>query len=237
MTETPHPLLRPISEDLLALTVRRAQHWSFGDAQRIRSWCTELVAAHHAAPGGLTLEVGTWKGGTALVFAEILELLYHARSRPMLWTIDPYGEKPYDGGDLPAGAAKPALFGDTEYVTSKTLLAPYPFHQHSYFPSLTMLQNMRGKTYWWRGQSRRVGDYTFVLLDGEHSLDAIREELTAVLGEMKTGGRVVIDNIDNDPRVLPWLHDESKWTFWKPTFHSSNALPGQQWCVLTQNSD
>jgi hypothetical protein len=221
---------------LIEQTIARAQAWSFGDPDRIDAWVRQFVEAHQRFPGGLSLEIGTWKGGTALVLCEVLELLYHARSRPMLFTVDPYGDKPYDGGD---STEKPALFGNTDYVGMKDLLAPYPHHAHFYQTSTQFLQTVAGTgIYWWRGQARKIHQFTFALVDGEHSAAAIGAELAQLLPHMAPGGVVIVDNVDNDPETIPQLRHSSieaahpHLKGWHARVEASKPLRGQQWATL-----
>lgn len=193
--------------------VDEAQPYSFGDPQRIREWAELFVEAHHAAPGGLSLEIGTWRGGTAFVFLRLLERLYPAHERPMLFTIDPYGDKPYNGGD---GKPEP-LYGNNDYVIMKKLLARFPNHAHFYMTSDTFFGNVgeddHALDFWWSGkQSSAEKQVVFALIDGEHDVLSIENDVRNSILMARHGAIIVVDNIDNDPRTEDKLLASSlKW--------------------------
>src|SRR5437867_1523539 len=60
-------------------------------------YASEFWKAHERAPGGMSLEIGTREGGSAVVALRILDELYALDRRPMLITVDPYGNRPYAG--------------------------------------------------------------------------------------------------------------------------------------------
>lgn len=195
-------MIRSILNVRVAEIVTRAKAFSFGDPDRIRAWVDLFVQAHRAAPGHLSLEVGTWMGGTALVLLEMLEELYHASDRPMLFTIDPYGQKPYAGGDAPATAG---LYGAGDYAMAKALLAPYPHHAHVHLEARTFYESLVGKAYWHGGQKRPITSFAFVLLDGEHAATSIAWEVQSFARHLAPGGVLVVDNVDNDPLTMTEL--------------------------------
>lgn len=189
-------------KETIRAAVEEAKPYSFGDPQRITEWAELFVEAHAAAPGGLSLEIGTWRGGTALVFLRLLERLYPVAARPMLFTIDPYGDKPYNGGDSPA---RPALYGDSDYVIMKKLLARFPHHAHFYMTSEEFFAKRRAaqcRAYWRNGQQGYLDGISFVLIDGEHDATTIENDLTAAYRILSPDGLIVIDNVDNDAYTI-----------------------------------
>lgn len=187
-----------IWREVIRAAVAEAQPYSFGDPQRITEWAELFVEAHDRAPGGLSLEIGTWRGATAFVFCRLLERLYPPETRPMLFTVDPYGDKPYNGGD---GPERPALYGNSDYVIMKKLLARFPHHAHFYMTSEAFFAR-RETPYWWNGQPHEVDRVTFALIDGEHDADSIRDDIADVDRVLAPDGTIVADNVDNDQRLL-----------------------------------
>src|SRR6185369_7825183 len=104
-----------------------AAQYSDGDADKLTKLGHILSLAHILSPGGPSLEIGTRCGGSALLSLQILDLMYGPFPPPPLFTVDPYGWKPYQTGD--AGVI-PGCYGDQEYLTAKRLLAPFPNHAH-----------------------------------------------------------------------------------------------------------
>jgi hypothetical protein len=190
-------------------------------------WGESFIAAHIACPGGLSIEVGTRAGGSAYLFARLLELLYPEEShRPQLWTVDPYGNKPYDDGARCKGAP---IYSDGVYGYAKRVLAGFDHHHHWYMTSADFFERIHGLTYWSIanagvlyaannvltgeelllpiGEERRASAASFILLDGDHSAAAIENEISAILwrGWLASGGFIVIDNIDADPATAQVL--------------------------------
>jgi len=192
--------MRPMSNTRIENTLTSMMPFSFADRPRIREWMDLFILAHQAAPKGLTIEIGTWRGGTTFAFLEMLEDLYHAQDRPMVFSIDPYGDKPYDGGDYDE---KVALFGASDYVAMRSLLAQYPNHAHWNIASEEFICTLMGKRYWWQGEHKTVGRLAFVLIDGQHDAASIMLEVKGVVPHMAGGGKLVIDNTNNDPEPSP----------------------------------
>lgn len=213
-----------MTEEEIDDLVRDAARMSDRGEVGLKAFAKAFVEAHTVVPGGLSIEVGTRNGGSALLFLGLLYHLYPEPYRPCLWTVDPYGSKPYNGGDVDGVP----IYTDANYVTMKKLLAPFPNHAHWMMRSGDFFDRMWRLPYWRPGQSTvpvqstdsgavssaPVGDQhqadklTFVLLDGEHDTDTIRKELGALFGRgewMHSDGVVVIDNVDTDPRTRGML--------------------------------
>ncbi|MFA6118164.1 MAG: class I SAM-dependent methyltransferase [Sphingomonas sp.] len=188
-----------------------------GDARddTYRCLAQSFVAAHEQAPNGVSVEVGTRRGGSALMQLLLLEDLYPEAIRPLLITIDPYGGKPYFvGGDREAVRG---LYGNDEYVAAKRLLYGYSNHLHFPVISLDWLAFAKaGMRVWSRGGMivPAATGITHVLLDGDHDARTIIEEVQGFLPMLKPGGRIVIDNTPDDPKTIPWLEEVvSTWNY------------------------
>ena len=187
-----------------------------GEGQ-LKAYGAAFVEAHKRVPGGMSLEVGSRRGGSALLFLKMLERLYpDPRTRPMLFTVDPYGGKPYVGGK--PGDKEIGIYDTDEYVAMKRLLKDYPNHAHFMMASLDFLDMAQGARHWQDGNERRLGHpaegggLAFALLDGEHSADTIDSELGALWGTdggpgswMHPSGIVCVDNTDTDPETRPMI--------------------------------
>lgn len=162
----------------------------------------QFTQAHYDARGGLSVEIGTRRGGSALLQLMLLEEIYKNDVRPMLVTVDPYGGKLYMGGN---GQQTPGLYGDEEYIAAKRLLAPYGNHVHFSVTSLDFLLSL--PRLWRAGEPLHIRDETIssVFLDGDHDTATIVGELAGFAPLLKKGGRVVIDNIDVEPGLTRTL--------------------------------
>lgn len=154
--------------------------------------------AHERVPGGLSIEVGSCRGGSALLMLLLLERLYVGGERPMLHTVDPYGNKPYFGGDRIAVE----LYSEDEYVAQKQLLSRFFNHTHWYLTSFSFLNYLAGVGYWFRRELHYIQNLTFVFLDGDHDAKTIDCEIRGFSSLMAPGGAIVIDNIFKDPETI-----------------------------------
>lgn len=184
-----------------------------------------FIEAHRAAPWGLSVEVGTRRGGSALQFLRVLRGLYPGYRQPSLFTVDPHGFKPYNGGD-PQRPLAP-IYGAGEYLAMKAALAEFSNHSHFNLCSLDFFERMLGCPYWtlsektfvdptqpgefFLGEEKRMANLTFCLLDGDHSAETIAGELYRLWFSMDNGlwmnpkGTVVVDNVECDPHTIPLL--------------------------------
>lgn len=203
-----------------------------GDA-REETYCElakEFHLAHQRAAGGVSIEVGTRRGGSAVLMLRILDRLYGRG--PLLITIDPYGGKPYYGGE---GKVTPGLYGDEEYIAMKTLLAPFPNHVHFAVTSMDFISLLdRGFELWSGGRMIRFGTtdiatkpFTFVYLDGDHDKATVLTELDHLAPRVGSGGSLVIDNVDDEPALLSYL-TKTNYPDFKITF------PLKDMAVLTK---
>lgn len=181
-----------IAEDEVERLVAEALAHSDMDRERLRALASEFIRAHGAAPGRASVEVGTRAGGSALLQLRLLERLYPKESeRPMLFTVDPYGLKPYH-----ERARTYRHYGPEFYVEQKHLLAPFSNHAHFYLESGAFLTRLGGAAYWQHGERSTLRDFAFVLLDGEHTPEAVSSEIGSF---QDLGARAIL--IDNFGQV------------------------------------
>lgn len=190
----------------------------------------------HRGPArfGLSLEVGTRRGGSALMFLMLLEQLYEGLEKPYLFSVDPYGFKPYVSGK--PGVEDIPIYGDPDYLAMKALLAKYPNHAHFKMTSLDFFDRMSGCSFWFPspkpfvathqpgefalGEEKRMGNLAFCLLDGDHSAKTIRRELEWLWFSwaqgsvwMNPAGIVCVDNVECDPKTRPMIEADFKADF------------------------
>lgn len=158
--------------------------------------------AHRRAPGGLSIEVGTRRGGSAFLMLSMIRDLYPERDRPMLFTVDPYGKKPYFGGD---GIVSEGLYGAEEYLAMKRLLSGFSNHAHWYLESSDFFLAAPTLRYWHRGELRRMDKISFALLDGDHDHLTISAEVLSLFDLMAPAGVILVDNVDRDEHTLACL--------------------------------
>lgn len=142
------------------------------------------------APLGPGLEIGSYKGGTALA-------LLHLRDWPLFVTVDPYGGKPYEGGDIVMEKA----YQDAFHVIHKTNLSSAENHTHFLMTGLEFLERNAGFSYWKNGVEKKFENLAFAFVDGQHDKNTVLKEVWALLPLMDAEGIIVIDNIDKDPEL------------------------------------
>lgn len=193
----------PSSEQ--AVCVEIAQAYSDQDPRCLARLAELFIEAHHAAPGGLSIELGTRKGGSAVLFLQLLLRLYPAEKQPMLFTVDPYGLKPYDGGDCVVATG---LYGDEEYLAAKSVLRGYPNHAHFLMESSLFLTRMWGLRFYRDGKLHLLKDASFIFHDADHSPRAILEDVDAVgfgASWIDSKGLLVVDNVHANPKTADVL--------------------------------
>lgn len=181
--------------------VRDFSHDGLGD-DSLRFVLEQLLLAHQAAPNGPTLEVGTYKAGTSVAMLHVLAQSYRT-APPYLVTVDPYGGKPYRGGDV---QVVPQAYEDQIYTIAKQVLSGDSNHAHFTMTGVQFLRRCVGTTYWRYGVERMLDRFTFAFLDGDHDYATVTEEVELLLPVMASRGRIVIDNVDKDPRLTDYLH-------------------------------
>jgi hypothetical protein len=156
-----------------------------------------LLALERSESLSLTmLEIGSYKGGTSLALLDLADL---CTPRPFLFTVDPYGGKPYNGGNV---LLYGGLYSNPVYVAHKLNTARFPNHAHFYMTGEQFLRRVVGATYWYECQERKIDDFVFAFVDGDHDRTTVLTELDRLLPHMADGGRIVIDNVDMDPDLV-----------------------------------
>lgn len=158
-----------------------------------------LAEIMQKAPEGVFVDIGTRKGGSALL----------ALSQPqsdLVISVDPWGAKAYRmmDGSLSHEFDDIMAIETMDLVTSKAREL-HKTHMHYRMPSHDFLG--LDHTLWLGGKSSRLADmkFSFVLLDGEHTDEAVAKELELLEDRMVDGGVVLIDN--TDWLKLDWSED------------------------------
>jgi predicted O-methyltransferase YrrM len=153
----------------------------------------ELAAAVAACPRGADpppiVEIGTRKGGSALLMLRILDAVYPRDARrPLLLTVDPYGMRPYEGA--------PFSYDERHYRAMKRALAGFANHIHYMMDSDQFLALLPNLALWMDGTLRPVDRFTLVYLDGSHDPAIVWREISALLPRIIPGGFLVVDDTD-----------------------------------------
>lgn len=151
------------------------------------------------APKGIFIDVGTRKGGSCI-------LALNQPNSTICISVDPYGGKPFK---MMEGHTSTEFSDDMGIDTMDRLAREArrlrKIHMHYRMPSHDFLE--LDHTLWVGSDQARLKDlqFSFVLLDGDHTDEAVSKEIELLEGRMKSGGIVLIDNTD-------WLSiDLSDW--------------------------
>lgn len=161
--------------------------------------------AHQLFPGGISFEVGHRMGGSALIMLDLIDEIYKGwppADRPVLISADPYGCKPYNGGN---GLPHAGLYGAATYAVAKKNLAESINHIFYYMRGEDALKVLPQCELWYAGERLHFKDMTFVLLDGAHDAETITTE---ALYSAQLGANVIlVDNADADKNTVEMLCD------------------------------
>lgn len=143
------------------------------------------------APEGIYLEVGTRMGGTAL-FA-----MQEPKSRVVI-SVDPYGDRPFR--DMEGDYSK-YKFPNTMYTDTMQQLFEYAKeYKKTFIPYKMTSQDFTQNSFgiWLDGEESKNTEveYSYVLLDGEHTNEAVQQEIDFFAPRMKKGGVLLVDNTD-----------------------------------------
>lgn len=216
-----------LNPEQLDLLVEEALKHSDQDKANLINCAKTFIKAHELVPWGPSLEIGSRRGGSAFLFLSLLALNYAVDGRPLLFTVDPYGNKPYEDGD--PCPVKFNAYGTPEEMAMKTLLLPFGNHTHFRLRGGDFLQALRGRPYWHQGRPACFGsrDLSFAFLDGDHDATIIRDDLHYLWQSwMSPKGLVLVDNVNKDPRTLPIL--ESNYVFERSTTGIQAMVTGRK---------
>ena len=131
------------------------------------------------------LEIGTRRGGSALLMLKIIEKKF---PHSVLMTIDPYGDKPYDD--------KPWKYGSKFYKEMKRLLSPFGNHIHYHMTSADFIKILDKINYWYDGKKRNFSNISFAFLDGSHIPKTVKMEFNNLFPRLIHRGYMIVDNTD-----------------------------------------
>ncbi len=143
------------------------------------------------------LEVGTRKGGTALITLEAIRCSGKGR---WFFTVDPYGGKPYKWDEDRIWENQP--YGEQFYQTAMYEISKFSMehkllHSHWRMTSFDFLKTYNQFDFWYAGMIQKK-QFGFVYLDGEHFVDTVVQELQGFIPYMVPGGMIVIDDVCSD---------------------------------------
>lgn len=191
---------------LVDMLVKRHSHDGLTDAG-LRYVLEHAYEALRAAPQRPVVEIGSYKGATALA---LLELVAHMGQEPLICTVDPYGGKPYKGAgvvwDYPGG-----LYRDPVYLAQKANLVAWANHAHFLMTGVHFLRRVVGMPYWRNGVEQPLERFSFVFLDGDHDKGTVLTELSLVIQYLAPGGRCVIDNVDSAELLQALTGENNGW--------------------------
>jgi len=139
------------------------------------------------------IETGTRNGDSAMVF---LKAILDSGKKRWLFTVDPYGDKPYGVGNIVSSTYgydeqhyRNAMYSLSKYAWDNDLL-------HYHYRMLSQeFYKVAEVTEFWHSSAKVERKYGLVYLDGEHTFDAIKKELDFFLTRLVKGGVIIVDDI------------------------------------------
>lgn len=140
------------------------------------------------------VEIGTRKGGSAMLLQEIIK---GENPNRFMHTVDPYGGKPY----LNRNEVVSNFYNDDLYLqTMKDLSAREQQWTHWKMRSLDWIA-MYPNIEFWAGGEQLKDEFCFVYLDGDHVNETVKAELDFFIP--RTKGYILVDNADKvDPETF-----------------------------------
>lgn len=146
----------------------------------------------------IIVEVGTRQGGLSLMFMYGINLL---KIRKTIFTIDPYGNKPYKQGE----ETLQLNYSDDYYYTAMgniglySIGSPYINHAHWKITSIDFIKIWDLIGIWDNGKYKKGIDvkYGFVYLDGEHNDKVVADELNYFIPRLAKNGNICIDDTEH----------------------------------------
>ena len=147
---------------------------------------------------GLILEIGTRKGGSMQIIID--SLLRSGQENRHVLSVDPYGHIPYNTGkpfgvtrfDYTNDMKKETMANLFQYVRGKPVNFMYACWTDRAFMSYF---DENGWTVY-DIKETDIWEIAFAFLDGPHDDESVHDELLFMENHMRSGGKVVIDNID-----------------------------------------
>ena len=150
----------------------------------------ELLYERAISVQGNILEIGTWRGGSALVFMEAMQ---ESGSEGMLVTVDPWGGRPYprSGSRYSDADQKASILTLAQEATDRDI----KWH-HFKMTSLEFLKYAEGGACWYQS-FKMPYQWELAFLDGEHIFDTVSQEIEYLIPSMLPGGTILIDNANH----------------------------------------
>lgn len=157
-----------------------------------------LKYAKELPPEYIFMEIGCWKGGSTMA---LMEAVRDSGVDRWVWSVDPYGSKPFKLGD---GIQKEADYNDTEIYPDAML------------NMATHAKDLGVKHYHWRMRSddfMKIVDqvdfydngkpiekkFGFVFVDGDHDGEVVAKEMEWLVKRMPKGDSMIV--LDDLPYI------------------------------------
>lgn len=136
---------------------------------------------------GNFLEIGTHVGSSSVILMEEL------KEDNFLVTVDPWGDKPYVKSNC--------LYGDDFQRQAIKTLSGLAFDKkknwtHFKMLSLDFLTRIQPCQTWYGGKSLSY-DWSLALLDGEHTFETVKREISLLLPYMRRGSVLIVDDLQH----------------------------------------
>lgn len=143
-------------------------------------------------------EIGTRSGDSGI---QLLSSIKESNKKRWLFTVDPYGDKPYRATTDMDARGREFGYDDQCYRNGMMTLSTYAYnndllHYHWRMTSKDFMDNVESIEFW---SNKEKIDYEFglVFLDGEHYEGIIMQEFGWFKDRLVDNGLIIIDDIEN----------------------------------------
>jgi len=143
-------------------------------------------------------EIGTRAGDCSL---QLLDVIKETNSKRWLFTVDPYGTKPYRATTDMDARGRVFDYDEQCQRNGMMTLSTFAFnndllHSHWRMTSKDFMDKIESIEFWHDGKQIDY-KFGFVLLDGEHYEGIVMQEFNWFKERLAVGGMIVIDDIKN----------------------------------------
>lgn len=152
-----------------------------------------LEASKNTPEDCFFLEIGSWKGGSAVAMMQALR----DGKKQWLITVDPYGTKPFKLGNTIQKAAQydEDIYRDAMWKMSSFARDNKLNHTHFRMTSDDFMKTFEQIDFWHKGEIVKPIKFGGVFIDGDHESYTVNRELDWLVDRMAQGGLIVFDDI------------------------------------------
>jgi predicted O-methyltransferase YrrM len=139
------------------------------------------------------VEIGNWRGGSAIT---MLQAISQSKKDRWLYTIDPYGTKPFKLADDidPNGVYDEIIYRDAMVALSNYARKNSLNHTHWRMTSDDFMKIYEQVDFWYKGKKTKPL-FGVIYIDGDHQSYQVNREMEWFMDRMVKGGLIIFDDV------------------------------------------